>query len=52
MKLTLKEQVNVLFQSWLYENCNDSLHTNEDFSNAEQDEDFQIEFLKFVEKNL
>ena len=52
MKLTLREQVNVLFESYLHEEHNDTIYTKDDMDLAVQDESFQKLFLEFVEKNL
>jgi predicted nuclease of predicted toxin-antitoxin system len=52
MKLNLDEQVNVLFESWLFEECNDTIHTSEDHYEASHDEEYQIMFLKFVKESL
>jgi predicted nuclease of predicted toxin-antitoxin system len=52
MKLTLDEQVNVLFQSWLFEECSDTIHTSEQHSEATQDEEYQIMFLKFIKESI
>lgn len=51
-KLTLNEQVNVLFQSWLFEECEDTIHTSEEHSKASEDEEYQIMFLKFVKESI
>mgnify|MGYP003148590086 CR=1 FL=1 len=51
-KLTLDEQVNVLFQSWLHDECEDTIHTSEQHSEASEDEEYQIMFLKFVKESI
>ena len=51
-KLKLDEQVNVLFESWLFEKCEDTIHTSEQHYEAAHDEEYQIMFLKFVKESI
>lgn len=49
-KLTLKEQVDILFQSWLLEECEDTIHTSDQHIEAQTDEEYQLMFLKFIKE--
>jgi hypothetical protein len=48
----MNNKVNELFETWLLEEHNDTIHTKEDLNLAVQDEEYQKLFLKFIGANL
>jgi len=48
----MKEKILTLFQDWLFEECTDTVHTSDQHSEAQTDEEYQRMFLEFTKEVL